>query len=328
MRVKSLLAAVAAILLAAPAFAQSDGDIRNMTLSSTGSGSGLTYSSANSGLDMGAWISGGVDWSVIPKRLSVSFDEEIRLKDNFSNPNKAYSNLSASYKLLPWLKAGASYSFIMAKSSAGEWRARHRGAMSLTASTKFGRFKVSLREKFQATYKAYDVNLYQGPQTDLALKTRVKVEYDIRHSKWTPYVSAEIRNCFNAANPDSFVYGTYSWQKYDGDASAWVNKTRTCYGNLTPSYSDIYVNRLRFNLGTDWKFAKNQSLDMFLVFDYNMDMPVDFSSSGIQKSYSSYSSSAGTSSVSESNYYKYGVGILTLEDSCFLGIGLAYRFKL
>ena len=327
MRVRILLVA-AALLFALPVFSQSDGDVRNMALTSTGSGSGLTYSSVNSGLDMGAWISGGVDWSVIPKRLSVSFDEEIRLKDNFSNPGKAYSNLAATYRLLPWLKAGASYSFIMSKSSAGEWRARHRGALSLLASDKFGRVKVSLREKFQATYKDYEVNLYQSPQTDFALKSRIKVEYDIFHSKWTPYFSAEIRNTLNAVNPDSFVYGTYSWQKYDGTTDSWVNRTRTCYGNLTPSYNDVYINRIRFKLGTDWKFARNQNLDMYLVFDYNMDMPVDFSSSGIQKSYGNYTSASSGSVVSESNYYKYGVGIIPLEDNCFLGIGLAYRFKL
>ena len=327
MKARILLAA-AALLLAVPSFAQSDGDIRNLALSSAGSGSGLTYNSVNNGLDMGAWISGGVDWSVIPKRVILSFDEEIRLKDNFSNPGKAYSNLSASFKLLPWLKAGTSYSFIMTKNSAGEWRARHRGAVSLTASVRLGDFKVSLREKFQATYKAYEVNPYQSPQTDLALKSRLKIEYDPVYSKWTPYVAAEVRNCFNAVEPSSFVYGTYTWQKYDGETSSWADRTRTCYGNLTPSYSDIYINRIRFNLGTEWKFAQNQSLDMFLIFDYNMDLPVDFTSSGIQKSYGKYLENASGAVVSESNYYKYGVGILTLEDSYFLGVGIAYRFKI
>lgn len=327
MKARVILAA-AALLLAVPAFSQNDGDVQGMTLGSGGTGGGLTYDSVNGGLDMGAYISGGVDWSVIPKRLSLSFDEEIRLKDSFSNLSKAYSNLAVSYRLFPWLKAGVSYSFIMSKSSAGEWRPRHRGALSLAASARLGRIKLTLREKFQATYKAYDVNLYQSPQTDLALKSRLKLEYDLFHSKWTPYVSAEIRNCFNAVNPNSFTYGTYNWQKYDGSTKSWENKTRTCYGNLTPSYNDIYINRIRFNLGADWKFARNQSLDMYIIFDYNMDMPVDFSSSGIQKSYGNYASEASGSVVSESNYYKYGVGILTLEDSCFLGIGLAYRFKL
>ena len=320
--------AAAALLLAVPAFSQNDGDVQGMTLGSGGTGGGLTYSSVNEGLDMGAWISGGIDWDVIPKRLNVTIDEQIRTKDNFSNPNKSYSNVGISYKILPWLKAGALYSLVMIKNNSGEWRTRHRGDFSLTATTHLGRLKLSLREKFQASYKAYEVNLFQSPQTDLYLKSRIKVEYDIFHSKWTPYFSAEIRNTLNAVNPDSFVYGTYNWQKYDGSTKTWENKTRTCYGNLSPEYNDIYINRIRLILGTAWKFAKNQSLDMYLVFDYDMGMPIDFSSSGIQKSYGNYSSTATGSVVSESNYYKYGVGILTLEDSCFLGIGLSYRFKL
>ena len=67
---------------------------------------------------------------------------------------------------------------------------------------------------------------------------------------------------------------------------------------------------------------------MYLIFDYNMDMPIDFTSSGIQKSYGKYLEEASGSVVSESNFYKYGVGILTLKDSFFFGVGLAYRFKL
>ena len=327
MRIRILAFAVAA-LLSIPVAAQSDGDIRNMTLSSTGSGSGLTYSSENSNLDFGTWISGGIDWDVIPKHLSISVDEQIRTKDNFSNPSKSFSNVGVSYKLLPWLKAGVLYSFMMVKSDAGDWRIRHRGDFSLTASANLGRFKLSLREKFQAIYKAYEVNLFQAPQTDLYLKSRVKLEYNIFHSKWTPYVSAEIRNTLNAVNPTSFVYGTYSWQKYDGETKTWEDKTRTCYGNLTPSYDDIYINRLRLMLGTEWRFARQQSLNMYLVFDYEMKMPIDFSSSGIQKSYGNYTSEATGSIVSESNYYKYGVGILTLKDSAYLGLGLSYRFKL
>ncbi|MBQ3711302.1 MAG: DUF2490 domain-containing protein [Bacteroidales bacterium] len=317
-----------AALFTLPAAAQNDGDIRNIALSSPGIGDGLTYSSVNNSLDFGAWISGGIDWDIIPKQLTLSVDEQIRIKDQFSNPNKSYSNVGVSYRILPWLKAGAHYSLAMTKNNSGEWRTRHRGAVSLSASARLGCIKLTLREKFQATYKAYDVNLYQSPQTDLALKSRLKLEYDLFHSKWTPYISAEIRNTLNAVNSTSFEYGTYTWQKYDASTNSWENKTRTCYGNLTPSYNDIYINRLRFNLGTEWKFARNQSLDMYLIFDYNMDMPVDFSSSGIQKSYGSYTTEATGSIVSESNYYKYGVGILTLEDSCFFGIGLAYRFKL
>ena len=69
MKARVILAA-AALLLAVPAFSQNDGDVQGMTLGSGGTGGGLTYDSVNEGLDMGAYISGGVDWSVIPKRLS------------------------------------------------------------------------------------------------------------------------------------------------------------------------------------------------------------------------------------------------------------------
>lgn len=328
MKVKSIILAALLPLAAQMALAQSDGDVRNLVLSSEGTPSGLSYGSADTGFDTGAWISGGLDWDIIPKKLGISFDEEIRLKDNFSNPNKAYTNAALEFRALPWLKAETSYSFILTKNSSDVWKKRHRAAFGLTATARFGRWKLSLREKLQATYKDYDVNLSQTPQTDLALKSRLKLSLDLRHSKWEPYVSAEIRNTLNAVNPASFVYGTYNWQKYSSEDSGWNDKSRICYGNLTPSYNDIYINRLRFIAGTEWKYSRNQVLDMFLILDCSYDLPVDFSANGIQKSYSSYLEDNPSSKVSEANYYKYGVGILTLKDSYFAGVGLSWRFKL
>lgn len=326
MKVKTIIVSALLTCAAAATYAQDYGDIRSLTLASQGNGGGLQYGQDDVTFDTGARISGGVSWSIIPKRFSVSLDEELRIKDNFSNFNKSYTSAAAEYRILPFLKTEASYSFIMTKNSSGVWRNRHRGALSLTGTWSPGRWKFSLKEKLQATYKAYDINLFQAPRTDLALKTRIKVSYDFRHSRWEPYASVEIRNTLNAVNPDSFIYGKYTWEKYDGDD--WVSKSRTCYGNLSPSYSDIYINRLRFQAGTEYKFRKDRVLTMYVVVDCNYDMPVDFSSNGIQKSYSSYLEDNPSSDISENNYYSYGTGILTLQDSYYAGIGLSFKFKL
>lgn len=322
-----LLACLAAAALAIPAAAQSDGDVRNFALSETLSGNGMEYLSESSS-DFGARLSGAVEYTLIRKRMHVSLEEELRFNEGLGSLHKSYTTLGLDYRLTPWLKADAAYSFIAANSSSNGWRNRHRGAVSLTASQRFGIWKLSLREKLQATHKAYEVNLYQSPQTDLALKSRLKVALDLPHNKWEPYASVEMRNTLNAISPSAFVYGKYTWQKYDGDEEAWVNKSRTCYGNPTPSYSKIYVNRLRFQAGTEWKFRKNQTLGLYAVADWNMDLDVDFSSRGIQKSYDNYLADNPSSTVTETYYYAYGTGILTLSDSIYFGLGLSYTFKL
>ena len=327
MKSPKILACLAAAALALPALAQSDGDTRNLRLSSAGESNGMEYLSETA-FDTGARLSGTVQYTLIPKRMHLSIEEELRLDDGFSSFHKAYTTLGADYRIAPWLKAGASYSFIAVNSSGDGWRSRHRGALSLTASQRFGIWKLSLREKAQATYKAYDINLSQAPQTDLSLKSRLKVAADLPHNKWEPYAAVEMRNTFNAVSPGSFAYGTYTWEKYDGDEEEWAGKSRTCYGNLTPSYSKIYINRLRFQAGTEWKFRKKQVLDFYAVVDWNMDLDVDFSSRGIQKSYDNYCEAHPAASISESYYYTYGTGILTLSDTVFVGLGVSYTFKL
>jgi|GEM_PF-1231611 len=321
-----LLAGLAALAMALPAAAQSDGDTRNLSLATPLAGNGMEYLSETSS-DFGARISGAVEYTIIRKRMHLSLEEELRFNEGLSSLHKAYTTLDLDYRFTSWLKADAAYSFIAANSAEKGWRDRHRGAFSLTASQRFGIWKLSLREKLQATYKAYDINLYQAPQTDLALKSRMKVAVDLPHNKWEPYASVEVRNTLNAVAPGSFVYGTYTWEKYD-EEEGWENKSRTCYGNLTPSYSKIYINRLRFQAGTEWKFRKNQTLDLYAVLDWNMDLDVDFSSQGIQKKYDNYIADNPSSTVSEVYYYAYGTGILTLSDNFFFGLGLSYTFEL
>ena len=327
MKNRRLLSCLAAAALAFPAAAQSDGDTRNLKLSSAADSNGMEYMSETA-FDTGARLSGAVQYTLIPKRVHLSLEEELRFNDAFSSLHKAYTSLGMDYRIASWLKAGASYSFIAVNSSDYGWRSRHRGALSLTAAQKLGVIKLSLREKVQATYKAYDVNLYQDPRTDLSLKSRLKVAVDLPRNKWEPYAAVEMRNTLNAVSPGSFVYGTYTWEKYDGDEEEWVSKSRTCYGNLTPSYSKIYINRLRFQAGTEWKFRKKQVLDLYAVLDWNMGLDVDFSSRGIQKSYDNYCETHPAASISESYYYTYGTGILTMSDRIFAGLGLAYTFKL
>lgn len=261
-------------------------------------GQTLDYTETTPTFETGARFALGLEKDIIPKTLTLSLDEQLRVNDNFSHFQRSYTSAGLDYKIAPWLKAGLSYSLIANNSTSNGWGLRHRGAFALTETVKSGRLKVAFREKIQATYKGGSVNLYQSPQTSWALKTRAKVSYNLPASHFTPYLSAESRVLLNGVNPAYFVY----------------NSSKGRWSNPNPKYNDVYFNRLRLNVGSTYKTVNKNTLDFFVVADFCYDLDIDFSSKGNQKEDSSYSS----------GYAPY----LYLTDSYFVGLGIAYKFKL
>ncbi len=262
------------------------------------SGQTLEYTQTDPTFEAGARVAAGIEKSVIPKTLTFSLDEQLRVNGNFSHFQRSYTTLGADYRLLPWLKTGLSYSLIVNNSSSNGWGLRHRGAFSLTETARSGRLKIAFREKIQATYRADSMNVYQSPRTTWVLKTRVKASYDLRGSRFTPYASAEVRFLLNGANPAYFVYDSYTGRM----------------SNTSPVYNDVYFNRLRINLGSTYKTPRRNTLDFYIVGDLCYDLDIDFNSKGKQKK----------SSLYNSGYAPY----MYLSDSYFVGAGFAYTFKL
>ena len=261
----------------------------------------LDYTESDFAFETGARAGVTADISLIPKTLGLSVGEELRMVDNFSRLGRSYTTLGIDYKLLPWLKAGAGYSLIANNSASKGWSIRNRYSFSLTESWKADRWKFSLREKIQGTNYGSDVNTYQQAQTVWALKTRFKVAYNIPHNKFDPYASAELRTLLNGANPAYFQYST--------NTGLW--------NNTNPRYNDVYFNRLRLILGGEYKTPGKNTLDVYLIADLKWDLDIDFNKSGVQK----YTTNSDGSILSTKDY-------LFLEDSCFLGVGFTYTFKL
>lgn len=150
------------------------------------------------------------------------------------------------------------------------WRNKHRAVFSITGKVDCGRFTFSLRERYQYTHSMKDKTLrdrYRGllPETmdpsaytgDLLyeyngqyftrftteeqtkkvkdrhyLRSRVQVEYNIRHCKWTPYASYEFSN----------------------DLSDKLN-----------------LDKMRLMVGAEWKITKQHRLDLAYVYDNGQD---------------------------------------------------------
>ena len=150
----------------------------------------------------------------------------------------------------------------------GYWRNKHRATFDVTGKLPLGRFTLSLRERYQFTHLLEANTLrdkYRKPvpeemlpgwtgdryeyagqtfskfeQADKVksaknrhyLRSRLGVEYNIRHCDWTPYVSYELSN------------------------------------NLAES---LHLDKKRLTVGVEWKVTKQHRLDFAYVYENGAD---------------------------------------------------------
>ena len=196
----------------------------------------------------------------INKKIDISFEGEHRTRNNAIDHDRWSIGVDGSYKYKKWLKASAGYTFLYDNNerisyydiddkkvvngavNAGEpkkraeyWAPRHRFYVSLTASKSFGNFEVSLRERWQYTYRPEKTVSSRYSYWDLdwdeeehtfrgkgknVLRSRLQLEYKLKTIDWTPFASVELYNAWN-------------------------------------------VQKIRYTIGTDYKISKQYSLGLF-----------------------------------------------------------------
>ena len=155
----------------------------------------------------------------IRKGFNVGLDAEFRSRNDFRTADRVSLGADVSYKLLPWLKASAGYTLLIDNNheeityqddgvSYNNWRPsywglRHRLNVSLTGSYKVHRVEVSLRERWQYTYRPgkvidnFDFDEGSWEDHDVrgkgknVLRSRLQLEWDIPKWKFDPFASVE-----------------------------------------------------------------------------------------------------------------------------------------
>jgi hypothetical protein len=228
--------------------------------------------------EVGCRLSVSVD-KKLARGLHISLEEEIRMDNNFGSFDRFHTTLGLSYKVNDYLKLGVGYAMINPYSSSdGAFKSsRHRLMLDATGSLRFGDWRLSLRERFQATYRSGDMNEYQNPRTALTLKSRLKLSYKgLRRLE--PYAYVELRNTLNSpvisASYDGTNYLTSALSQY-GEAGWFID-----------SWTGMYVNRVRGSLGFEYRLSKASRIDISLLADHIVDKVVDANAEGTKlKSY-------------------------------------------
>ena len=170
------------------------------------------------GDDTGLILNAGLSHK-IRKGLNVDLETEFRSRNDFRTADRVSVGAGISYKLLPWLKASAGYDLLIDNNkeeltyqvdgvSYNNWRpsyggGRHRFNVTLTGSYKVQRVELSLRERWQYTYRPSTMidnfDFDEGDWEDHevkgkgknVLRSRLQAEWDIPRCKYDPFASVE-----------------------------------------------------------------------------------------------------------------------------------------
>ena len=206
---------------------------------------GITNSS-----DIRGRVGGAVEWEVA-KDLSVEASLEMRLNNDFSNVDRLQTGIGLEYEVCKYFNVGADYLLINIHEP-GAWKSpRHRANINLEGNIKAGRFEFALRERVQTTFRTDSVNRYEKMNPEMILRSRLSAEYNIRHSKWTPYLLFELHNTLNAP-------------------AVVLNYKRDPYS------IDNYTTRYRAGVGAKFKVTRNHRLDFYYYFDYDRSYNIDY----------------------------------------------------
>ena len=170
------------------------------------------------GDDSGLLLDAGVE-KKLGKRTAIEAGVEYRSRHDFRTTDRVAIEVGGKYKVLPWLKLDAGYKLLIdnnrekisynADGELNNWRpsyyaTRHRLSVSATATWKVQRVAFSLRERWQYTYRPehtttrYDFDNRWWEETSVSsknkhlLRSRLQVEWDIRKSKFTPWLNVEL----------------------------------------------------------------------------------------------------------------------------------------
>ena len=200
--------------------------------------------------DFGAAISVDVTKKIV-KKLNVSFEEEYRSRSDFSVTDRFSHALDLSYKPFKFLKVGGAYNLINFNHEKRGWEIRHRYYFYTTGSLDAGRFTFSLRERFQSTLRQGVEQTATRANPKLYLRSRLKVDYNIRKCKFDPFASVEIFNTLNDPQKNKID----QWRGIAGvDYKLKKNHFLQFYYRYTNYADEETMDKHLFGVGYSFKF--------------------------------------------------------------------------
>jgi hypothetical protein len=141
--------------------------------------------------DLGSWMTFSFNKGVIGK-LTFNFDQEFRLKNNFTTINLFYTNLGFTYKFNKYFRLAGTYRFIDKHKGDGNYGIRNRFYSDLIFKYKIGKFSLGYRARLQGEWRSTGYADHYGNMPEIFLRNLFKVSCKL-NDNWSPYLGAELR---------------------------------------------------------------------------------------------------------------------------------------
>jgi hypothetical protein len=180
--------------------------------------------------DHGFWTSFQIE-KAISKRWAISFEQDIKLKENFSQADEFYTEIDGCYKVLPGLKVSLGYRFIekvdLQKYYVDYLRFGHRFLGEAQYKYHIHLVTLILKTRIESELK----NVYSSDKGKIpAWDWKNKIEVKYRLMRLEPYVGAELRYQFtDPRHPESNFLLNRIWVYAGIDYSLMRNHTIGIY---------------------------------------------------------------------------------------------------
>ena len=216
--------------------------------------------------DFGVWSEANIEKKIC-SRWSLEGGAELRTRNNSKEIDRWSVGADASYKLTGWLKASAGYMLLddhrynlndKGTKYADFWGVRHRFNVSLSASQTFGNLTVSLRERWQYTYR---------PEVTTA-------RYYASTNKLKDYEKGDYADNHTYRGKSKNVWRNRLMLKYK--VSKMIRPYASAESNVARS-----LEKIRYGLGTEIRLDKHHSLDVKYMYQKYYDEDADEGNSHI-----------------------------------------------
>ncbi|MDP5107174.1 MAG: DUF2490 domain-containing protein [Polaribacter sp.] len=165
----------------------------------------LNYAQTEGDTDWASWNTIGVEYK-LNKKWSFGLEEQFRLKENFSETDEFFTELSADYELFNNFKLGAGIRYIRENDNVGKVQGyENHFRFQLDASYKhdINDFTIGYRLRYQ-NKNELGVSYDEGDYVNQNVRFKTSVDYNIKNWRLDPKFSAEIFNQFQEGEENGF----------------------------------------------------------------------------------------------------------------------------
>ncbi|SFS38752.1 DUF2490 domain-containing protein [Lutibacter maritimus] len=164
--------------------------------------SGITYSQNS---DLGNWTAIELEYK-FNKKLSFGLEEQLRLKENISQIDEYFTEISTEYDLTKNFSIGAGARFIKENDNEGKIQGNEnhfRFQLDAAYKHKIDQFSLKYRFRYQ-NKNELGISASEGDYANQHIRLKTSIGYNIKKWKLDPEFSAELFNHFKKNEENGF----------------------------------------------------------------------------------------------------------------------------